>query len=140
MSPSGDLTIERVFLYSINIAFMISVGIPYMIKISLIFSRFIESKAYEKSRKRRVASRFLDFIPSSIRRMVNICPVVDIFVRKLFLFVLSVFLFVLYTILYNIIYMILYRSSYIGAISVLILFNSTRLYILAAIGDSVIHR
>ena len=45
VSPSGDLTIERVFLYSINMAFTISVGIPYMIKISLFFSRFIESKA-----------------------------------------------------------------------------------------------
>ena len=43
VSPSGDLTIERVFLYSINMAFTISVGIPYMIKISFIFSRFIES-------------------------------------------------------------------------------------------------
>ena len=66
MSPSGDLTIERVFLYSINMEFTISVGIPYMIKIPFIFSRFIESKACEKYIKRRVAGRFLDFAPSSI--------------------------------------------------------------------------
>ena len=65
VSPSGDLTIERIFLYSINMTFMISVGIPYMIKIPFIFSRFIESKSCEKSIKRRVAGRFLDFIPSS---------------------------------------------------------------------------
>ena len=67
VSPSGDLTIERVLLYSINMAFTSSVGKPYMIKISFIFSRFIESKAYEKSINRRVASRFLDFTYSSIR-------------------------------------------------------------------------
>ena len=28
VSPSGDLTMDRVFLYSINMEFMISVGIP----------------------------------------------------------------------------------------------------------------
>ena len=71
-NPSGDLIIERVFLYSINMAFTISVGIPYMIKIYFIFSRFIESKACEKSIKRRVAGRFFYFTSSSIRRMVKI--------------------------------------------------------------------
>ena len=82
VSSSGDLTIYRVLLYSINMAFTISVGIPYMIMISFIFSRFIESKACEKSIKRREACRFLDFTPSSIRQLVNIFPVVDLFVRK----------------------------------------------------------
>ena len=61
VSPSGDLTIERVFLYRINMAFTISVGIPYMIKISFNFSRFIESKACEKFRKRRLAFRLYPF-------------------------------------------------------------------------------
>ena len=61
VSPSSDITIERVLLYSINIEFTISVSIPYMIKISFIFSRFIESKSFENSINRRVASRFLDF-------------------------------------------------------------------------------
>ena len=56
VSPSGDLTIDRVFLYIINMKFMISVGIPYIINISFIFSRFIKSKA----------GRFLDFTPSSM--------------------------------------------------------------------------
>ena len=35
VSPSGDLTIERVLLYSINMAFTISVGIQYIIMISV---------------------------------------------------------------------------------------------------------
>ena len=67
VSPSGDLTTERVFLYSINMVSTISVCIPYMIKIPFIFSRFFESKACENYIKRRVAGRFLDFTPSSIR-------------------------------------------------------------------------
>ena len=46
-SPSCDITIERVFLYRINMTFPISVGIPYMNNIYFIFSRFIESKACE---------------------------------------------------------------------------------------------
>ena len=84
VSPPSDLTMERVFLYSINMAFTILVGIPYIIKIFVIFSRFIESKAFEKSINGRVDDRFLDFTPSSIRRMVNIFPDVDLFVRKPF--------------------------------------------------------
>ena len=63
VSPSGDLTIERVFLYSTNMTFMISVSIPYMIKIYFIFSHVLN----QKSIKRRVASRFLEFTPYSIR-------------------------------------------------------------------------
>ena len=53
-------------------------------------------KTSEKSIKRGVAGRFLDFTPSiegvyySIRRIVNIFPVVDLFVRKPFGFFLSV--------------------------------------------------
>ena len=57
VSQLGDLTIERVLLYRIYMAFMISVGIPYMIKISFIFSRFIKSTC-EKSIKRKVAGSF----------------------------------------------------------------------------------
>ena len=45
VSPSGDLIIERVFLYSINMAFTISVGIPYMIKISFIFMDLLNQKS-----------------------------------------------------------------------------------------------
>ena len=68
--------------------FTILVGIPYMIKI--IFSRYIELKTFEKSKNRRVDGipstyRFLDFTPSSIRRMVTIYHVVHLFVRKPFL-------------------------------------------------------
>ena len=31
VSPSGDITMERVFLYSVNMVFMISLGMPHMI-------------------------------------------------------------------------------------------------------------
>ena len=87
VSPSGDLTIERVFMYSIIIALIIiiiSVGIPYFLRMILIFSRFIELKAFEKSMKRSVIGTFLSFTPSSIRRIVSICPDVDLFVLKPF--------------------------------------------------------
>ena len=53
---------------------------------------------------RRVAGRFLDLMPSEIRRIVSIFPDVDLLIRKPFWFFLS-----------------------IGSISGLILFSSTRL-------------
>ena len=80
VSLSGDITMELIFLYSINMAFTISVGMPYMIK----NSRFIESKDFVKSINERVAGRFLDFTHSSKRRIVKICPGVILFMRKPF--------------------------------------------------------
>ena len=77
VSPSGDLTMDRVFLYRIIIAFTVSEGRPYLIKTIFIISRFMVSKALEKSMKSSVRGRFLSFTPSSIRRIVRICPVVD---------------------------------------------------------------
>ena len=87
--PSGDRTIDRVFLYNIMIASTVSFGIPYANSISFIFPLCMESKAFEKSINRRVNERFFDFTPSKIRLIVSICPDVDLLVRKPFWFLLS---------------------------------------------------
>ena len=82
--PSGDLTTERVFLYSITIALIISVGIAYLRRINSILLRFIESNAFEKSMNIIVIGRFFDFTPSTMRRILKICPIVDLFFLKPF--------------------------------------------------------
>ena len=64
--PSGNLTMDRVFLYRIIIAFTLSEGRPYLIRTIFIISRFMVSKALEKSMKSSVRGRFLSFKPSSI--------------------------------------------------------------------------
>ena len=104
VSPSGERTTERVLWYSIIMTFTVSFGVPYADSISLIFPRWTESNALEKSMNRRVAGRFLDFMPSKIHRIVSICPDVDLLERKPFWFFLS-----------------------IGSVSGLILFSSIRL-------------
>ena len=52
----------------------------------------MESKALVKSKKINVACRFFARTPSRILRMVNICEVVDLFLRKPFCFFLSIIL------------------------------------------------
>ena len=47
VSPSGDLTIARVFVYSIIIALIVSFGIPYADRIYFNFNLSIESKLGE---------------------------------------------------------------------------------------------
>ena len=54
--------------------------------ISLIFKRCIESNALEKSTKSIVAGRCFPFTHSMMRRMVRICPDVDLFWRNPFWF------------------------------------------------------
>ena len=115
VSPSGDLTIARVFVYSIIIALIVSFGIPYADRIYFYFNLSIESNAFEKSINISIAGTFFDFTPSIKRRMVNICPVVDRFVLNPFWFFLRIY-------------------SILG----LILFNNIRLYIFEAIDVRVI--
>ena len=84
VSPSGDLTKARVFLYIIIIAFIISLGIPYASSICSIFDRSMESNAFEKSTKMITAGSCFCFTPSIIRLNVNIWAVVDLFSLKPF--------------------------------------------------------
>ena len=49
----------------------------------------MESKALVKSTNSNVACRFFARTPSRILRMVNICEVVDLFLREPFYFFLS---------------------------------------------------
>ena len=62
---------------------------PYASRICYIFPLWMESKALVKSTKINVAFRFFARTPSRILRMVNICEVVDLFLRKPFWFFLS---------------------------------------------------
>ena len=55
---------------------------PYASRICSIFPLGGESKALVKSINSNVASRFFARTPSRILRMVNICEVVDLFLRK----------------------------------------------------------
>ena len=51
VSPSGDLTMDRVFLYRIIIAFTVSEGIPYLIRTIFIIAVYgVESlrEVYEE--------------------------------------------------------------------------------------------
>ena len=77
----------------------------------------MESKALVKSTNINVASRFFARTPSRILRMVNICEVVDLLLRKPFRFFLSM--------------LSIYGSM---------LFRSRALYILAAMDVSVMPR
>ena len=56
-----------------------------MSRICSIFPLWMESKALVKSTNINVACRFFARTPSRILRMVNICEVVDLFLRKPFL-------------------------------------------------------
>ena len=84
VSPSGDLTKARVFLYIIIIAFIISLGIPYVSSISSIFYQSMESNAFEKYTKIVTAGSCFCFTPSIIHLNVNIWAVVDLFFLKPF--------------------------------------------------------
>jgi len=70
VSPSGDLTIDLVFLYNIIIALTVSFGMPYAYSIFYIFCRLIESKALEKSMKSKINGRFFDFAPTIMRNVM----------------------------------------------------------------------
>ena len=59
---------------------------PYASRICSIFPLWMESKALVKSTNINVACRFFARTPSRILRMVNICEVVDLFLRKPFWF------------------------------------------------------
>ena len=63
-------------------------GRPYAGRICSIFPLWMEPKVLVKSTNRNVACRFFARMPSRILRMVNICEVVDLFLRKPFLFFL----------------------------------------------------
>ena len=69
---------DRVFLYIIIMEFTVSDGTIFII------SRFMVSKALAKLMKWNVRGRFLSFTPSIIRRIVDICEVVDRFFRNPF--------------------------------------------------------
>ena len=65
---------------------------PYASRICSIFPLWMESKALVKSTNINVACRFFARTPSRILRMVNICELVDLFLREPFWFFLSMFL------------------------------------------------
>ena len=88
VSPSGERTFTLVFLYRIVIAATVSFGRPYASRICSIFPLCMESKALVKSTNSNVACRFFARMPSRILRMVSICEVVDLFLRKPFWFFL----------------------------------------------------
>ena len=69
-------------------AVMVSFGRPYASRICSIFPLCMESKAFVKSTNNIVACRFFARTPSRILRIVNICEVVDLFLRKPFWFFL----------------------------------------------------
>ena len=79
VSPSGDLTIERVFLYSIIITLIISVGITYSCSINSILFQFIELNAFQMFMNCSVIGSFFYFTPSSMRRIFKMCPDFDLF-------------------------------------------------------------
>ena len=66
----------------------VSFGRQYASRIYSIFPLCMESKALVKSTNSNVACRFFAQMPSRILRMVNICEVVDLFLRKPFWFFL----------------------------------------------------
>ena len=72
----------------------VSFGRPKARRICSIFPLWMESKALVKSTNNIVASRFFESKPSRIRRIVKICEVIDLFLRKPFWFfqsILSIF-------------------------------------------------
>ena len=74
-------------------ALMVSFGRPYTRRICSIFPLWMASKALVKSTSNIVACRFFARTPSRILRIVNICEVVDLFLRKprwFFLRILSI--------------------------------------------------
>ena len=95
----------------------VSFGRPYEGIICSIFPLCMESKAFVKSPNNIVAIRFFVPAPSRILWIVNICEVVDLFLRKPFWFFLRML-------------------SILGSL----LLRSRALYILAAMDVSVIPR
>ena len=61
---------------------------PYASRICFIFPLWMESKALVKSTNSNVACRFFACTPSRILPIVNICEVVNLFLRKPFWFFL----------------------------------------------------
>ena len=66
----------------------VSFGRPYGSGICSLFPLWMESKALVKLTNNIVACRFFACTPSRILPMVNICEIVDLFLRKLFWFFL----------------------------------------------------
>ena len=96
---------------------MISFSRPWASRICSIFPLWMESKALVKSTNNIVACRLFARTRSRIRRIVKICDVVNVFLRKPFWFFLSML-------------------SILGSMRL----RSRSLYILAAIDVSVIPR
>ena len=69
----------------------VSFSRPLASRICSIFPQCMESKALAKSTNSIVASRFFARTSPTIRRIVKICDVVDLFARKPFWFFLSMF-------------------------------------------------
>ena len=88
VSLSGERTFTLVFLQRIVIAATVSLGRPFASRICSIFPLWMESKALLKSTNSNVPGMFFVRTPSRILRMVNICEVVDLFLRKPFWFFL----------------------------------------------------
>ena len=89
VSPSRERTFTLVFLLRIVIAATVFfLGRLYASRLCSIFPRCMESKALVKSTNSNVTCRFFARTPSRILRMVNICEVVDLFLRKPFWFFL----------------------------------------------------
>ena len=91
VSPSGERSFTLVFLQRIDITATVSFGRPYASRIYFIFPLYMESQALVKSTNSNVACRFFPSMPSRILWMVNICEVVDLFLRKPFWFFLRMF-------------------------------------------------
>ena len=66
----------------------VSFGRPYASRICSIFTLCMESKSFVKSTNNIVACRFFARTPSIILRIVNICEVMDLCLRKPFWFFL----------------------------------------------------
>ena len=89
VSPSREHTFTLVFLWRIIMAATVSFGRRYASRICSIFPPWMESKAFVKLTNNIVACRFFARTPSRILRVVNICEVVDRFLREPFLFFLK---------------------------------------------------
>ena len=91
LSRSGKRTFTFEYLFSIIMAATVSLGRPQASNICSIFPLCMELKALAKSTNNIVAPRFFARTTSRIRRIVKICDVVDLFLRKPFWFFLSMF-------------------------------------------------
>lgn len=84
VSPSGDLTNDLLFLYSIIMAVSLLVGGCHVPEEFSLFFPYVQNR--REMYKSKVACRSFAMTPSIIRRTIKICPTVDIFFRKPFFF------------------------------------------------------